>query len=77
MMIKVYVPKTYLGEIASIKAAGPLQRPSEFWLTKPDTWYAADLVELSISLETWNHWNQRIKANSEILNTDGKQLLKG
>lgn len=71
MMITVYVPKSYLTETSTFN--GELPKPSEFWLSRPDTWMTQDLATISVSAETWSKWN-KITDNKVI---NGKQLLKG
>jgi hypothetical protein len=76
MMITVFVPKTYItsgptNKYPMLDSDGNPPRPSEFWLTRPDSWMAADLATISVSPKTWDAWN---KINEQ---TKGKQLLKG
>ena len=70
-MITVYVPATYLQEM-TYSGGKFLHKPSEFWLSRPDSWMTKDLATITVSPETWASWNGKI--------TDGKvstkQLLK-
>jgi hypothetical protein len=69
-MITVFVPKTYIN---SLNESGELPRPSDFWLSRPDSWMASDLATISVSPETWSKWTRV----ADHKNNDGKQLLKG
>lgn len=71
MMITVYVPASYLQEMAHSKDVF-LKKPSEFWLSRPDSWNASKLATITISPETWASWNGNI-SDGKI---STKQLLK-
>ena len=70
-MITVYVPVTYLKEI-SIKTETGWPRPSQFWLSKPDSWMSKDIGTITVTLETWQAWNKTITDSK----SSSKQLLK-
>lgn len=71
MMITVYVPITYLKNISQFEG-DTLPKPSEFWLTRPDTWMSSELGTISVSPQTWASWNHKINDSK----TSSKQLLK-
>lgn len=71
MMIQVYVPKTYLNTF-NINVED-LPKPSEFWLSKPDSWMANDLAVINISPQLWAKWNS---GNIQDSYQSRKQLLK-
>jgi hypothetical protein len=71
MMITVYVPVTYLQQMAH-SGGQFLHQPSEFWLTRPDGWMAKDLATITVSPETWASWNRNINDSK----MSSKQLLK-
>jgi hypothetical protein len=52
----VYVPKDTLSEI--INADGTINRPDEFWLSKPDGWSNDKLSALNISASTYSEWTR-------------------
>ena len=70
-MITVYVPITYLEKLGR-HTGNNLPQPTEFWLTRPDTWMAKDIGTVNITPETWASWNRNIN-DSKI---SSKQLLK-
>ncbi len=72
-MITVFVPKTYVtqGYSNMVDSAGIPVKPSEFWLSRPDSWVAQDLATISVSPKTWDAWN---KIN-DVKVHNGKQLL--
>jgi len=74
-MVKVFVPQDYLNKINETNSNN-WPRPSEFWLSKPDSWMAKDLAMVTIDGETWARWNSRLNDGKNSHPTT-QQLLKG
>lgn len=70
-MIQVYVPKTYLNTFNT--NVEDLPKPSEYWLSKPDSWMAHELAVINVSPQLWAKWNS---GNIQDSYQSRKQLLK-
>lgn len=74
MMIKVFVPAEYLTQINNSNASN-WPKPSEYWVSKPDSWMARDLAIINVDGDTWARWNSsKISDNKDY---PGRQLLHG
>jgi hypothetical protein len=62
----VYVPKETLSEI--VNSDGSLNKPEEFWLSKPDGWSNDKLTALNISASTYSEWTKGSIRKKVLLN---------
>lgn len=61
----VYVPKESLQEI--INPDGSLNKPDEFWLSKPDGWSNDKLTALNVSAATYSEWSKSSSSRKILL----------